>query len=126
MPNGAGRCGTKPSEHFEAWLASSRRDGLRFGRLHRKQANRRIDRAEGLTHADQGAAGADTEHQRIGQPAGWQLREDFRPEDQAVFLYVALRVELAGTKIAGLFADFTRPLECLIDVEITAEKDLGA
>ena len=49
-----------------------------LGRLHGEQAHVRVDRAECLADADQGAAAADAKHQRVGQLPLWQLGEDFR------------------------------------------------
>ena len=100
-------------------------DGLRLGGFHREQPHRRVDRAECLADAYQGAAGAHAHHQCVGYTT-LQLRQDLRAEDLPVFLDIELGFELLRREIPGLPTEAPRFLERAVDVEVADELHLGA
>src|SRR3712207_1153508 len=79
-------------------------DGARLVRLDGEELCVRVDLAEGLPDADEGAAGSYAHDEGVGDGPFGELGEDLRPEPHAVLLDVPLGLELRGTEIAVLLS----------------------
>src|SRR3712207_4926881 len=80
-------------------------DGARLVRLDGEELCVRVDLAEGLPDADEGAAGSYAHDEGVGDGPFGELGEDLRPEPHAVLLDVPLGLELRGTEIAVLLSE---------------------
>src|SRR5918996_500044 len=92
-------------------------DGARLIRLDGEELYVRVNRAEGLADAHQGASRAYTHYERVGDGPFGELGEDLRPQPHAVLLYVPLRLELRGTEKAVLPPELLRLGQRLVEVE---------
>src|SRR5918998_2309898 len=101
-------------------------DGRRLRGLHREELDPRVDLAEGLSHAYQGAARAYPHDERVGDGALGELGEYLRPQPHAVLLDVPLRLELRGAEVAVLPPELLGLGQRLVDVEVADLQDLGA
>src|SRR5918995_3474440 len=101
-------------------------DGARLVRLHPDELYVRIDFAERLADAHERATGSHAHHQGLRDRALGQLRQYLRPEPDAVFLHVPLRLELCRAEISWLLSQLARLRERLVDVEVPHLQHLGA
>src|SRR5918994_7112305 len=98
----------------------------RLGGLHREELDPRVDLAEGLADAHQGASCAHTHDEDVWDLALGELGQDLRPQPHTVLLDVPLRLELRGTEVAVLPPELFRLGQSLVDVEVADLQDLGA